>query len=77
MAHACCTGAEGNTYLVQDVNKDQQLAIKLIKLPLPTRFVQAIFRCRRVYQRHGLHRCHSTSCVYQVATGCFMCLPHP
>lgn len=45
---ACCAGAEGNTYLVQDVNLDQQLAIKLIKLPLPTRFVQAIFRCSRV-----------------------------
>ncbi|GAX77681.1 hypothetical protein CEUSTIGMA_g5124.t1 [Chlamydomonas eustigma] len=38
------SGAEGNTYLVQDCNTNQNWAIKLIKLPLPTRFVQAIFR---------------------------------
>ncbi|KAJ9514865.1 kinase-like domain-containing protein [Haematococcus lacustris] len=38
------SGAEGNTWLVQDVNTNQYWAIKLIKLPLPARFVQAIFR---------------------------------
>lgn len=38
------SGAEGNTYLVSDVVTDAMWAIKLIKLPLPTRFVQAIFR---------------------------------
>ncbi len=41
---AFIAGAEGNTYLVQDVATNQNWAIKLIKLPLPTRFVQAIFR---------------------------------
>ena len=40
----CCAGAEGKTYLVQDVKTNVKWAIKLIKLPLPTRFVQAIFR---------------------------------
>ncbi|KAG1658445.1 hypothetical protein FOA52_005609, partial [Chlamydomonas sp. UWO 241] len=38
------SGAEGNTWLVEDVKDDKLWAIKLIKLPLPTRFVQAIFR---------------------------------
>lgn len=38
------SGAEGNTYLVQEINTELKWAIKLIKLPLPTRFVQAIFR---------------------------------
>ena len=39
------SGAEGVTYLVEDANNGSKWAIKLIKLPLPTRFVQAIFRC--------------------------------
>ncbi len=47
-AHAAAAlapaGAEGNTWLVQDVQTNKPLAIKLIQLPLPTRFVQAIFR---------------------------------
>ena len=38
-------GAEGNTWQVQDVTTGLHWAIKLIKLPLPTKFVQAIFRC--------------------------------
>lgn len=38
------SGAEGNTWLVEDVNTNKPWAIKLIQLPLPTRFVQAIFR---------------------------------
>lgn len=38
------SGAEGVTYLVEDANNGSKWAIKLIKLPLPTRFVQAIFR---------------------------------
>jgi hypothetical protein len=40
-----CAGAEGNTWLVQDVHTNKPWAIKLIQLPLPTRLVQAIFRC--------------------------------
>eukprot|EP00195_Chlamydomonas_chlamydogama_P017435 CAMPEP_0202915134 /NCGR_PEP_ID=MMETSP1392-20130828/64899_1 /ASSEMBLY_ACC=CAM_ASM_000868 /TAXON_ID=225041 /ORGANISM="Chlamydomonas chlamydogama, Strain SAG 11-48b" /LENGTH=443 /DNA_ID=CAMNT_0049607039 /DNA_START=317 /DNA_END=1648 /DNA_ORIENTATION=- len=38
------SGAEGNTWLVKDETNGQSWAIKLIKLPLPARFVQAIFR---------------------------------
>eukprot|EP00798_Chlamydomonas_sp_ICE-L_P026073 gene26073-11776_t len=38
------SGAEGNTWQVQDVVSGEHLAIKLIKLPLPMKFVQAIFR---------------------------------
>uniref|UniRef100_A0A7S0WUB7 Protein kinase domain-containing protein n=1 Tax=Chlamydomonas leiostraca TaxID=1034604 RepID=A0A7S0WUB7_9CHLO len=38
------SGAEGNTWLVQDVKTSIEWAVKLIRLPLPSRFVQAIFR---------------------------------
>lgn len=38
------SGAEGNTFLVSDAETQKLWAIKLIKLPLPTRFIQAIFR---------------------------------
>jgi hypothetical protein len=46
MLPVCCAraGAEGNTWLVQDVQTNRPWAIKLIQLPLPTRLVQAIFR---------------------------------
>jgi hypothetical protein len=44
LATSRLSGAEGNTWLVQDVQTNQLWAIKLIKLPLPARFVQAIFR---------------------------------
>lgn len=38
-------GAEGTTYLVKDSkNGGKEWAVKLIKLPLPTRYVHAIFR---------------------------------
>ena len=56
-------GAEGNTYLVQDAVNGANWAIKLIKLPLPTRFVQAIFRCdphaMRACSMRGGHRIHA------------------
>lgn len=38
------SGAEGDTWQVSDVITKQMMAIKLIKLPLPMKFVQAIFR---------------------------------
>jgi len=38
-------GAEGNAWLVRDINTHKYWALKLLKLPLPARFVQSVFRC--------------------------------
>lgn len=44
-AHAhCFTGAEGNAYLVKDIKTDKLWALKLLKLPLPARFVTSVMR---------------------------------
>jgi len=37
-------GAEGNAYLVRDINSNKNWALKLLKLPLPARFVTSVFR---------------------------------
>ncbi|KAF5841225.1 kinase-like domain-containing protein [Dunaliella salina] len=47
------TGAEGNAWLVRDVNADKLWALKLLKLPLPARFVQSVFREIRLQSELG------------------------